>query len=82
MEDEIWKDIPGYEKCYQVSNFGQVRSLNRIVLVQNRKERLLKGHILTPDQGRTSPYFQVQLSTRNNRIGILSWKSIIKTAIN
>ena len=66
MEVEIWKDIPGYEKCYQVSNFGQVRSLDRIVLVQNRKERLLKGHILAPAQGRTSPYFQVQLSTRNN----------------
>ena len=25
--DEIWKDIPGYEGCYQVSNLGQVKSL-------------------------------------------------------
>lgn len=25
---EIWKDIPGYEGLYQVSNLGQVRSLN------------------------------------------------------
>ena len=25
---EIWKDIPGYEGIYQVSNLGQVRSLN------------------------------------------------------
>lgn len=66
MEDEIWKDIPGYEKCYQVSNFGQVRSLDRTVLVQNRKERLLKGHILAFAQGRASPYFQVLLSTKNN----------------
>ena len=24
---EIWKDIPGYEGLYQVSNLGQVRSL-------------------------------------------------------
>ena len=26
--DEMWKDIPGYEGKYQVSNTGQVRSLN------------------------------------------------------
>lgn len=25
--DEIWKDIIGYEGLYQVSNFGQVRSM-------------------------------------------------------
>jgi hypothetical protein len=26
---EIWKDIPGYEQYYQVSNYGRVRSLPR-----------------------------------------------------
>ena len=26
--EEIWKDIPGYEGLYQVSNLGNVRSLN------------------------------------------------------
>ena len=25
---EIWKDIPGFEGLYQVSNFGRVKSLN------------------------------------------------------
>lgn len=25
--DEIWKDIPGFEERYQVSNFGNIRSL-------------------------------------------------------
>ena len=28
MENEIWKDIEGYEGLYQVSNYGNVRSLN------------------------------------------------------
>jgi len=28
MIKEIWKDIPGYEGLYQVSNLGRVRSLN------------------------------------------------------
>lgn len=27
-ENEIWKDILGYEKSYQVSNFGRVKSLS------------------------------------------------------
>ena len=26
---EIWKDIPGYEGIYAVSNFGKVKSLQR-----------------------------------------------------
>ena len=26
--DEVWVDIPGYEKKYQVSNYGHIRSLN------------------------------------------------------
>lgn len=28
MKKEIWKDVPGYEGLYQVSNLGNVRSLN------------------------------------------------------
>lgn len=27
MKNEIWKDIPGYEGLYQVSNLGRVKSL-------------------------------------------------------
>lgn len=25
MENEIWKEIPGYEGLYEVSNYGQIR---------------------------------------------------------
>lgn len=31
MEEEIWKDIPGYKELYQVSNFGNVKSLETTV---------------------------------------------------
>ncbi|MFP5054177.1 NUMOD4 domain-containing protein, partial [Bacillus paranthracis] len=27
--DEIWRDILGYEDLYQISNLGNVRSLDR-----------------------------------------------------
>ncbi len=36
MEKEIFKDIPGYESLYQVSNLGNVKSLKYY------KERILK----------------------------------------
>lgn len=29
METEIWKDVPGYEGLYQVSNFGGVKSFKK-----------------------------------------------------
>lgn len=29
---EIWKDIPGYEGLYQVSNFGKVRNSHKLIL--------------------------------------------------
>lgn len=29
--DEIWKDIPGFEGLYQVSNIGNIRSVRRVV---------------------------------------------------
>lgn len=36
---EVWKDIPGYEGKYQVSNLGRVKSLN---YSRTKQERLLK----------------------------------------
>jgi len=31
MEDEVWKDVVGYESSYQVSDIGRVKSLDRLV---------------------------------------------------
>jgi len=48
---EIWKDIPGYEGLYQVSDMGRVKSVARIK--QNgrsyhlAKERILKQNLLS-----------------------------------
>ena len=37
--EEIWKDIAGYEGLYQVSNMGQVKSLNYL---RTGREQILK----------------------------------------
>ena len=34
-ESEVWKDISGYVGLYQVSNFGRVKSLQRVIKVKH-----------------------------------------------
>jgi len=53
---EIWKDIRDYEGIYQVSNFGRIRSLDRI----NYAGRKWEGKILSPKKIKTG-YFQIAL---------------------
>ncbi|CAJ1226638.1 NUMOD4 domain-containing protein [Lactiplantibacillus xiangfangensis] len=38
---EIWKDVPGFEGKYQVSDLGRVKSLNRIRMKHHYPERIL-----------------------------------------
>lgn len=42
---EIWKDIPGFEGLYQISDKGRIKSLSRIIKQKNRSikwpERIL-----------------------------------------
>lgn len=44
MKEEIWRDVVGYKGCYQVSDLGNIRSLDRIDYTGRR----LKGRILKP----------------------------------
>lgn len=55
-EVEIWKDIEGYEGLYQVSSFGNIKSLHF------GKEKLLKP------QPNSNGYLRVSLSKNNNWI--------------
>ena len=58
---EYWKDIPGYEGRYQVSNLGRVRSLDRLVEHKNGHIQRAPGKILKHSIGKTG-YHQVTLS--------------------
>lgn len=55
---EIWKDIEGFEGRYQISNYGRVKSLDRIVF--NNGSNLIgkrKGIILKPGINGAGYYF-------------------------
>lgn len=47
---EQWKDIIGYEGLYQVSNFGRVKSLERVYYcgVNHSTRKVIKEHMLVP----------------------------------
>ena len=61
MEGEEWRDIPGYEGFYKVSNYGRVKRLPRHVITDKRKThnniRVLKKT--------TRGYYCVNLSKEN-----------------
>jgi hypothetical protein len=44
-DNEQWKDIPGYEGRYQVSDLGNVKSLDIVVLKRDGKTVAKKGKI-------------------------------------
>lgn len=47
-ENEIWKDVAGFEGLYEVSNFGNVRSVTRLITRSDGKTYLKKGKHLKP----------------------------------
>jgi len=60
--NEIWKVVIGYEGLYQVSNFGNVKSLGNEF---SRKERLLKPSL------QSKGYFNVVLQKNGKRKTVL-----------
>ncbi len=63
---EIWKPVSGYVGLYEVSNFGAVRSLDRIIPDKTHGTRKLAGRVLsqtTDSRGRC----YVAISRDNHR---------------
>ena len=67
----LWKDIPGYEGRYQVSNVGEVRSLDCVLTfaASHRRPgytRSKKGQFLRPGRS-AGGHMTVSLGQRNSR---------------
>lgn len=48
LPNEEWRDIPGYEGLYQVSNMGRVKSLDRTITRSDNKVFFIPGKIRKP----------------------------------
>jgi len=63
---EIWKNIPGYEEKYQVSNKGRVRSLDREIFDNQGGNYFRKGVILKYSYNKGG-YARISLSKHSIR---------------
>lgn len=59
--EEVWRDIPGYEGKYQASTLGRIRSVDRVIQQANGISRRWKGRVLKPAGQRTDPHLRVVL---------------------
>lgn len=64
MNEEIWKDVKGYEGYYQVSNLGNVRSIDRIITDINGVKQKRKGHEMSKRCNQDG-YLTVKLTKKN-----------------
>lgn len=62
LTKEIWKSVKDYEKYYEVSNFGNVRSKHRIVKFGPRLREVGKDNLRKNDNGNS--YLQVSFSVQ------------------
>lgn len=60
MKDEIWKSVKGYENYYEISNYGNFRSLDRKIIRSDGIIQLRKGQMITPVANQDG-YLQVKL---------------------
>lgn len=63
---EIWKPVVGYENTYEVSNLGNVRSLDRYVANRAGVKTFVKGKQLAPIKN-TYGYLRVNLCNDTGR---------------
>lgn len=70
-QEERWLPIPNHENCYEVSDQGRVRSLERRVLVitstGKRSSRAVKERILKPGLD-SAGYLSVVLNGKSSRV--------------
>ena len=68
LENEIWKDIIGYEGYYMVSNMGRVKSLDRSIYLPSKNlYKTLNGKVLRFYESKFGYYCMVLQKEKNLR---------------
>lgn len=64
--EEIWKDIPGFEGLYKVSNFGRVKKLAKTRIYNNGTRTVIPEHFIKATANNRG-YLNVPLYSNNER---------------
>lgn len=67
IKEEIWKDIDEYEGYYQVSNLGNIRSLDRLVLSKNGVKQTKYGTMIKSSINPKTLRNEIGLTKNNKR---------------
>tara|TARA_R100001086_G_scaffold250083_1_gene193457 strand:- start:1531 stop:2301 length:771 start_codon:yes stop_codon:yes gene_type:complete len=78
---QIWKDIEGYSGYYQVSNDGEVRSLDREIVHKNGHSIVRKGKSLNKYKC-SKGYYRVELSKHGTRKKMLVHRLVAQAFIS
>lgn len=76
--EEIWKDISGFEGYYQISNLGNLRSIDRFV-TRSGKKMHIKGRIMRPYNN--GGYHQYLLRKDGKSFGAWAHREVAKAFI-
>jgi hypothetical protein len=76
---EIWKDIPGYEGLYQVSNLGRVKALPKLV---GRGRRYHVGERLLSLRPMKNGYIRIHLDKDGSREYVSVHRLVAKAFID
>ena len=79
---EVWADVKGYEGFYQISTFGNVKSLSRQVRHSNGGPKILKERMLKTRVNGKSGYREVGLSKDGKQKYHLIHKLVAEAFIN
>ena len=77
---EIWKPVVGWEGLYEVSNLGNVKSLNRFVNTNKNYQLFVKERILK--QTSSNSYMRVQLNKNGKGISCLVHRLVAEAFLN
>lgn len=77
MEEEIWKEIPGFEGRYEASTLGRVRSVSRDVPRKGQGQMHMTGRVLKQMLGWNKKYLQVNLSRKSFMVHHLIAKTFL-----
>lgn len=79
MINEYYANIKGYENLYQISNYGTIKSVDKVVK-NNNGYRTIKGRILTPQIDKKG-YYRIGLTKDHKQKFYLVHKLVAETFI-
>ena len=77
-----WLSIKNYEGLYEVSDTGEVRSVDRVLLDTNQKERFFKGKLICQTLNVQVAYKQVSLWKNNKKINLFVHRLVAEAFIS